>query len=57
MAEPSVYGAMHRTAKNLLLFVLTAIFASGCYFEVSTDLDNASGTRTAEELAGLWGVT
>ncbi len=53
MAEPSAYGAMQRAARNVLLFVLTAIFASGCYFEVSTDLDNASGTRTAEELAGL----
>ncbi len=53
MAEQSVYSAMHRATKNLLLFVMTATFASGCYFEVSTDSDNASGTRTAEELAGL----
>ena len=51
MAERSVYSAIHRATKNLLLFVMAATFAGGCYFEVSTDSGN--GTRTAEELAGM----
>ncbi len=44
---------MHRAATNVLLYVLTALFVGGCYFEVSTDSNKTTGTRTAEELAGL----
>ena len=51
MAEYDIYGAMYRAIKNLLLFVMIGTFASGCYFDVSTD--SGSGIRTAEELAGL----
>jgi hypothetical protein len=53
MAEQSVYSAVSRAAKKLLLIITTAAFASGCYFEVSTDSDTASGGHNAEALAGL----
>ena len=43
---------MHRVARSTLLFVMAWTLASGCYYEVTSDSDNA-GPRTAEELAGL----
>ena len=52
MAEQHAYSAARRVTRNFVFFVMTATFASGCYFDVSTSLDNASGTRTAEQLAG-----
>jgi hypothetical protein len=45
-------NAISRAAKTLLILAMTATFASGCYFDVSTT-GNASGRRSAEELAGL----
>ena len=42
---------MHRSAKNLLLFVMAATFASGCYFDVSSDSNKTTGSTSAEELA------
>ena len=44
---------MRTVARSFLLLVMTVTLASGCYFEVSTDSNSTSGTRTAEELAGL----
>ncbi len=51
MAHHDQYRAICRAAKNLLLLTMTATLLCGCYFEASSDF--GSGTRTAEEVAGL----
>ncbi len=56
MAEQSAYSMVSRAARKLLLIITTATFASGCYFEVSSGSDAASGVHNAEELAGLMAV-
>ena len=47
---------MHRSAKNVLLFVMAATFASGCYFEMSSDSNKSTGSTSAEELASKIGA-
>jgi len=44
---------MNRTPIQVLLLVMAAMVAGGCYFEFSTNSNKKNGTRTAEELAGL----
>lgn len=44
---------MHRTVIHGLFYVMMVIVVGGCYFDVSTDSNKTTGTRTAEELAGL----
>ncbi len=41
---------MGKAARSFLLVLMTATLVGGCNFEVSSNLNNTGGTRTAEEL-------
>ncbi len=44
---------MGKAARSFLLLLMTATLVGGCNFEVSSNLDNTGGPRTAEELVGF----
>ena len=44
---------MGKATRSFLLLLMTATLVGGCNFEVSSNLNNTGGTRTAEELVGF----
>ena len=44
---------MGKAARTFFVLLMTGTLVGGCNFEVSSNLNNTVGVRTAEELAGL----
>jgi len=44
---------MAKAARSFSLLLITATLVGGCNFDVSSNLNNADGTRTEEELVAL----